>query len=73
MGEGLGAFLAHPLLQGLPALLEVPGKDGHGPDADEVRKLKELYARSTGSTRPRRSGRRPGRKASRGGARRTRG
>jgi deoxyribonuclease-4 len=73
MGEGLGAFLAHPRLQGLPALLEVPGKDGRGPDADEVRKLKELYARSTGATRPRRSGRRPGRKASRGGARRTRG
>jgi deoxyribonuclease-4 len=45
MGEGLGAFLAHPRLKGLPAILEVPGKDGHGPDADEVRKLKELYAR----------------------------
>jgi hypothetical protein len=73
MGEGLGAFLAHPRLKGLPALLEVPGKDGHGPDADEVRKLRELYARATGATRPRRSGRRPGRKASRGGARRTRG
>jgi deoxyribonuclease IV len=73
MGEGLGAFLAHPRLQGLPALLEVPGKDGHGPDADEVRKLRELYARATGATRPRRSGRRPGRKASRGGARKTRG
>ncbi|MGH3051935.1 MAG: deoxyribonuclease IV [Gaiellaceae bacterium] len=73
MGEGLGAFLAHPSMQGLPALLEVPGKDGHGPDADEVRKLKELYARSIGATRPRRSGRRPGRKAARGGARRTRG
>jgi hypothetical protein len=73
MGEGLGAFLAHPRLEGLPALLEVPGKDGHGPDADEVRKLRELYARATSATRPRRSGRRPGRKASRGGARRTRG
>lgn len=73
MGEGLGAFLAHPRLQGLPALLEVPGKDGRGPDADEIRKLKELYARATGATRPRRSGRRPGRKASHGGARRTRG
>ena len=45
LGEQLGVFLAHPALQGLPALLEVPGKDGHGPDADEVRKLKELYAR----------------------------
>jgi len=45
IGEELGVFLAHPRLQGLPALLEVPGTDGHGPDADEVRKLKELHAR----------------------------
>jgi len=44
LGEQLGVFLGHPKLQELPALLEVPGK-GHGPDADEVRKLKELYAR----------------------------
>jgi deoxyribonuclease-4 len=45
LGEELGVFLSHPQLQDLPALLEVPGKDGHGPDADEVRKLKELHAR----------------------------
>jgi deoxyribonuclease IV len=47
LGEDLGVFLAHPKLQALPALLEVPGKKGHGPDADEVRKLKELHARAT--------------------------
>src|SRR5437763_7570807 len=47
LGERLGVFLGHPSLQGLPALLEVPGKDGHGPDADEVRKLRELHARWT--------------------------
>ena len=47
LGRDLGVFLGHPKLQGLPALLEVPGKDGHGPDADEVRKLKELHARAT--------------------------
>jgi deoxyribonuclease-4 len=47
IGEQLGAFLAHPAFQELPALLEVPGKDGHGPDADEVRKLRELHARWT--------------------------
>ena len=45
LGEQLGVFLSHPQLQALPALLEVPGKEGHGPDAGEVRKLKELYAR----------------------------
>ncbi len=45
LGEKLGVFLSHPSFEGLPALLEVPGKDGHGPDADEVRKTKELRER----------------------------
>ena len=45
MGEGLGVFLGHPALQGLPAVLEVPGQDGHGPGVDEVRNLRELHAR----------------------------
>jgi deoxyribonuclease-4 len=45
IGDKLGVFLAHPRLQGLPAVLEVPGADGHGPNADEIRKLRELHAR----------------------------
>jgi deoxyribonuclease-4 len=45
MGEKLGVFLGHPALQGLPAVLEVPGLDGHGPDAGEIAKLRELHAR----------------------------
>jgi len=45
MGERLGVFLSHPALQGLPAVLEVPGPDGHGPDAAEVTKLRDLHAR----------------------------
>jgi deoxyribonuclease-4 len=45
MGDKLGTFLANPRLQGLPTILEVPGKDGHGPDADELRKLKKLHTR----------------------------
>jgi deoxyribonuclease-4 len=45
IGEELGVFLAHPKLQGLPTILEVPGPDNHGPDANEVRKLKRLHAR----------------------------
>ena len=45
MGEQLGVFLSHPAFQGLPAVLEVPGPDGHGPNAGEVRKLRELHAR----------------------------
>lgn len=47
IGEGLGVFLAHPRLQGLPAVLEVPGADGKGPNAEEIRKLRELHARAT--------------------------
>ncbi len=47
IGEGLGVFLAHPKVQGLPAVLEVPGADGKGPNADEIRKLRELHARAT--------------------------
>jgi deoxyribonuclease-4 len=45
IGEGLGEFLAHPKLQGLPVVLEVPGVDGKGPNAEEIRKLRELHAR----------------------------
>ncbi len=45
MGEQLGVFLGHPRLQGLPAVLEVAGPDGHGPDANEVQKTKDLHAR----------------------------
>ena len=44
MGRKLSVFLRHPKLQGLPAVLEVPGEDGHGPNADEVRKAKKLHA-----------------------------
>jgi deoxyribonuclease-4 len=46
MGEKLGVFLAHPAFQGLPAILETPGPEGHGPDAAEVQRLRELHARS---------------------------
>ncbi|HXZ58060.1 MAG TPA: deoxyribonuclease IV [Gaiellaceae bacterium] len=53
MGEKLGVFLGHPKLEGQPALLEVPGS-GHGPDAEQMKKLRELYARAT----KKRSGRR---------------
>jgi deoxyribonuclease IV len=47
IGDGLGVFLAHPRLQGLPVILEVPGADGKGPNADELRKLRELHARAS--------------------------
>jgi deoxyribonuclease-4 len=47
MGEDLGAFLAHPAFQHLSAYLEVPGVNKHGPNADEIQKLRELHARWT--------------------------
>jgi deoxyribonuclease IV len=46
LGEELGVFLGHPRLQGLPAVLEVAGPDKKGPDANEVRKAKEIGARA---------------------------
>jgi len=42
MGAGLGTFLGHPRLQGLPALLETPGPDGKGPDAEQIAAAKAL-------------------------------
>jgi deoxyribonuclease-4 len=45
LGERLGAFLADPRVQGLPALMETPGPDGHGPDRAEMQKLRDLHAR----------------------------
>jgi deoxyribonuclease IV len=47
IGEKLGVFLGHPKLQGLPAILEVPGADNKGPNADEIRKTREMHARWT--------------------------
>src|SRR4051794_40646944 len=45
IGEGLGAFLSHPALQHLAVYLEVPGENKKGPNAAEIRKLRELHGR----------------------------
>ena len=45
LGKNLGVFLSHPKLQGLPAFLEVPGADKHGPDANELKKVRRLHKR----------------------------
>jgi deoxyribonuclease IV len=45
IGDKLGIFLGNARLQDLPAILEVPGRDDRGPDADELRKTRELHAR----------------------------
>jgi deoxyribonuclease IV len=74
LGDKLEVFVRHPKLKGLPAFLEVPGKDGHGPDADEIRKLKALRdGGGAKAKRPRPSGRSRGTKARPAAARRTRG
>jgi deoxyribonuclease-4 len=48
IGEGLGAFLAHPAFQHLSAYLEVPGVDRQGVSSAELEKVRELHARWTG-------------------------
>jgi hypothetical protein len=68
MGQKLGVFLRNRRLQRLPAVLEVPGEDGHGPNADEVRKAKKLHAAKpraakTNAKKPSRSSRSRSRKA----------
>ena len=47
LGEGLGAFLAHPAFQELSAYLEVPGVDRQGVSAEELEKVRDLHARWT--------------------------
>jgi deoxyribonuclease-4 len=40
--KGLRVFLSEPRFEDLPALIETPGPDGHGPDRREVRTAKRL-------------------------------
>ncbi|HLI43676.1 MAG TPA: deoxyribonuclease IV [Acidimicrobiales bacterium] len=50
LGEGLlgrtalGALLGHPALQGLPAVLEVPGVEGKGPGAADLAVARAIHA-----------------------------
>jgi deoxyribonuclease-4 len=66
LGEQLGVFVGHPKLQGLPALLEVPGTDGHGPDAEQMTRLRELHALATKRGAARKRGTKARRPAARG-------
>jgi deoxyribonuclease-4 len=64
IGDRLAAVLGEPRLRELPFLLETPGPDGHGPDGEQVRRLRALWE-SAGQARRRRparaDSRRPGR------------
>jgi deoxyribonuclease-4 len=42
--EGFRAFMNHPALRSLPAFLEVPGLADDGPDAENMRRLRDLVA-----------------------------
>jgi deoxyribonuclease-4 len=42
--DGLSALLGHPALQGLPAILEVPG-DGDGPRAEDVATARKVWSK----------------------------
>jgi deoxyribonuclease-4 len=46
IGEGMVALLGDPRVQELPAILETPGPDGHGPDRAEVERLRALHERA---------------------------
>jgi deoxyribonuclease-4 len=47
LGDGIGAFVAHPKLQHLSAYLETPGPEKHGPDAEQIRRIRDIHARWT--------------------------
>jgi deoxyribonuclease IV len=60
LGERLGVFLAHSAIQELPAVFEGSGRD---PNAEDVRKLRELHARGTKRAKRRSRPRQPRAKA----------
>ena len=41
--DGFRALLGAPALQGLPAILEVPGQDGRGPDLANMTRIRRLH------------------------------
>ncbi len=54
LGErGISVFLSEPRFESLPALLEVPGPDGHGPDRAEIDLAKRLRRRGLAARRRR--------------------
>jgi deoxyribonuclease IV len=49
IGERMSAFLGRPRLQDLPAVLETPGHDGKGVDAQCMRQVERLWRLGLGS------------------------
>jgi deoxyribonuclease-4 len=50
---GIATFLSEPRFEELPAVLEVPGPDGHGPDATQIAIAKRLRRRGRAARRRR--------------------
>jgi deoxyribonuclease-4 len=51
IGDKLSVFLGNRRLQSLPAVVETEGQHGKGADAEEMRKLRELWKKGTRSGR----------------------
>ncbi|MEX1103311.1 MAG: deoxyribonuclease IV, partial [Dehalococcoidia bacterium] len=49
--EGFKAVMSHPAFAGIPFLLEVPGLDGKGPDAENTNRLKRIRDGIAGNTK----------------------
>jgi deoxyribonuclease-4 len=47
MGDGIGAFVAHPDLQHLSCYLETPGPEKKGPDAAQIQLIRDIHAHWT--------------------------
>jgi deoxyribonuclease-4 len=47
LGKKLAVLLSHPAFRRLPAILETPGRDGKGPDALEMRRLRRLCSQAS--------------------------
>jgi deoxyribonuclease-4 len=45
--KGIRAFLGEPRFQGLPAVFEGPGKDGHAPSREDVQLTRRLWREAT--------------------------
>jgi deoxyribonuclease-4 len=71
IGDKLSVFLGNPRFQDLPAVVETEGQHGKGADAEEMRKLRELWKKGTRRTRA--PARKRGSSARRPAARGTRG
>lgn len=48
---GIAAFLSEPRFEGLPAILEVPGPDGKGPEAADVARARDLLEQGIAARR----------------------